>query len=341
MTAVLALPAYTMNGIYKELQKQFGSNVQNYVVAARTAQGYAELAASTQEQRLDVVKRWQATQLELHKEKERVKHDNSNSSSCVFLRMKNATHGNLEEKRKNKLHEAPTQAKRESSSQTKPTEGTPVPPQPFVSANSLAHADTSTFEEAIESSVKATSRGDAGQDALIERAIRASVLELRAATKAGDQDQAVQRAIEASVAEATRARKTYPRGNKSASPIPDDGLRLALQRSLSYQPPAEVHTNNQLDDSGIGTGDDDLKPGFNKPKAVEVEAQSDDEAQLKEAMEQSRLDHEQHVKALEKERMDEETVLEYIKKQSLLEDDYRRSFASKANVTPKEDTGGL
>ncbi|KAL8748318.1 MAG: hypothetical protein Q9184_007399, partial [Pyrenodesmia sp. 2 TL-2023] len=263
-------------------------------------------------------------------EKERVKHDNSNPSSCVFLRMKNATHANLEEKResptKNKLHEAPTQAKRESSIQTQRTKGTSGPPQPIVYADSLAHADTLTFEEAIQSSVKATSRGDAEQDALIERAIRASVLELHAATKAGDQDRAVQRAIQASVAEATRAREAYPKGNRSAPTIQAAGLRSALQRSLTHQPSVEAHANVELDDSEARTGDDDQKPGLTESKAVEAEAQcDDDEAQLKKAKEQSRLDHEQHVKFLERERTNEDTVLEYIKKQSLLEDDYKRS----------------
>lgn len=335
-----------MNGIYKELQKQFGSNVQSYIVAARTAQGYEEVAVSTQQQRLDVVKRWQATQLELHKEKDRVKHDDSNLSNCVFLRMKNGTHANLEEKmkdaQKGKSYKAPMQAKREYSSHRKFTETTPVPPQPFVSADSLAHADTATFEEAIQSSVRATSRGDAEQDTLIERAIRASVLELRAASKAGDQDKAVQRAIQASVAEATRAREAYPKSNQSASPTSDDGLFMALQRSLSYQPSAEVDASNELDDSGVETGDDNVKPGFKEPQAVEVKIQSEDhETNLNEAIEQSRRDHEQHVKTLEKERTDEETVVEYIKKQSLLEEEHRLSLALKANATPKEGSRRL
>ncbi|KAL8899916.1 MAG: hypothetical protein Q9207_005949 [Kuettlingeria erythrocarpa] len=344
--AVFALPAYTMNGIYKELQKQFGSNVQSYIVAARTAQGYEELAASTQQQRLDVVKRWQATQLELHKEKDRVKLDDSNSSNCVFLRMKNGTNANHEEKmkdaQKRTSEKAPMQAEREYSSHRESTERTPASPQPFVSADSLAHADTATFEEAIQSSVRATSRGDAEQDALIERAIRASVLELRAASKAGDQDKAVRQAIQASVAEATRAREAHPKSNQPASSTSDDGLLLALQRSLSYQPSAEVHASNELDESGVDIGDDIVKPRFTDSHAVELRIQSeDDEMHLKEAIEQSRRDHEQHVKTLEKERTDEETVVEYIKKQSLLEEKHRRSLALKANVAPKQDSRGL
>lgn len=326
-----------MNGIYKELQKQFGSSVPNYIVAARTAQGYEELATSTQQQRLDVVKRWQATQLELHNEKERVKHNTSNPPNCVFLRMKNATHSNVEEKRNNarkgKLHKAPTHSKHESSARRKGAETMAAPPL-SVSASSLEHADTSTFEEAIQSSVKATSRGDPEQDALIERAIRASVVELRAASKAGDEDQALQRAIQASVAEASEARKAIPTRNTLAPSVSDDGLRLSLQRSLSYHPSAGVHTEDELDEPGLETGEEDVKSAFEEPKGTRV--QSDDhDIQLKNAMEESRLDHEQQVKDLEKGRTEEQVVLEYVKKQSLLEEEHRRSLASKANATPE------
>lgn len=333
----MALPAYTMNGIYKELQKQFGSNVQNYIIAARTAQGYEELAASTEQQRLDIVKRWQATQLELHKEKQRIKHAGPTPPNCVFLRVKNAAHSSLEERRKHakngRLHKAPTQAKRGSSARRK-SEEMAAGPQPLVSGDSLAHADTATFEEAIQSSVKATSRGDPQEDALIERAIRASVLELRKASRTGDSEEAIQRAIQASVAEAAQAKKANPVGSESDSPDADDGLRLSLQRSLSYHPSAEVHADDEPDDSGVETGYEDDVASATPPKANQSET-GDDDAHFHKAMEQSRLDHEQKLKDLEKERTEEEIVLEYIKKQSLREEEHRRSLASKASATPK------
>lgn len=316
-----------MNGIYKELQKQYGSSVQNYIIAARTAQGYEDVAGSTQQQRLDAVKRWQATQLELHKEKEGLKHDASNPSSCVFLRIKNATHYSLEERKQHakggKLHKDPkhgSSARRESAGTT-PASG------PSVSAESLLHVDSSTFEEAIQSSVKATSRGDSQEDALIERAIRASVTELRAASKTGDKDEAIQRAIHASVAEAAEARRTSTKGNGSDSPVSDGGLRLALQRSLLCHPSAEIHADDGLKDPGVESGnDEDPEPAVEHPKAAQIEADDDNE-HLEKALEQSRLDHEQSQRDLEKQRTEEEIVMEYIKKKSLLEEEHRRSLA--------------
>lgn len=47
-----------MKGIYKELQKPFGANVQNYIIAARTAQGFEELQSCTADEHADIISRW-------------------------------------------------------------------------------------------------------------------------------------------------------------------------------------------------------------------------------------------------------------------------------------------
>jgi hypothetical protein len=36
-----------MKGVHKEVQKLFGSNVQNYIIASRAAQGYEEWLQSS------------------------------------------------------------------------------------------------------------------------------------------------------------------------------------------------------------------------------------------------------------------------------------------------------
>ncbi|KAL9001582.1 MAG: hypothetical protein Q9188_005448 [Gyalolechia gomerana] len=240
--AVFSLPAYAMTGIYKELQKQVGSGVQNYIMAARTAQGYEDLVASSQQERLDVVKRWQATQIELHKEKQQLKVNHMHPPECVFFRAKNGAQSSLEEKRNHtrsgKLHKATVHAM-DGSSARKKSAGTFTTSRHSASGDQLAQADSSTFEDAIQQSVEATSRGDPQEDAMIERAIRASVLELRAASDKGDGNQAIQRAIEASVAEAARVRAAMLSSNETAASISDEDLNLALQRSLSLHASAE------------------------------------------------------------------------------------------------------
>ncbi|KAI9167841.1 Sterol 3-beta-glucosyltransferase UGT80B1 [Paramyrothecium foliicola] len=56
--ALFSIPAYFMKGVHKEVQKLFGSNVQNYIVASRVAQGYEEWLQSSDEERQDVISRW-------------------------------------------------------------------------------------------------------------------------------------------------------------------------------------------------------------------------------------------------------------------------------------------
>ncbi|KAL8913269.1 MAG: hypothetical protein Q9171_001916 [Xanthocarpia ochracea] len=326
--AFMSLPAYTFSGIYKELQKHFGSSVQNYIVAARMAQGYEDLAASTEHQRLDVVKRWHAAQIALHKERDQHKlcgpHQQFN---YVFLRVKNATHATLEERKKKTKREKSqkdTELPTHGASAREHDENMTSSPQQRAFSSDLRHTDSATFEEAIEQSVKATSHGNPEEDAMIERAIRASVMELQAASKSGDENRAIQKAIQASVAEATKARETTVTGNDSAPPDHEARLELALQRSMSLQPKRE---------DGIGLGDDDSG------------VDTDDDENIKTALERSKSDYQkppqleeqlpEKEKQLDRARTEEEIVLEFVKKQSLLEDDYRRSLASTADTASK------
>lgn len=57
-------------GIYKELQKHFGSSVQNYIAAARTVQGYEDWKTADQVERLEVIRLWREIQPEIAAEKE-------------------------------------------------------------------------------------------------------------------------------------------------------------------------------------------------------------------------------------------------------------------------------
>jgi hypothetical protein len=63
--ALWGVPGYVMKGVHKEVQKMFGSNVQNYIIASRTAQGYEEWLQSSDAERQDVMERWQLIQKHL------------------------------------------------------------------------------------------------------------------------------------------------------------------------------------------------------------------------------------------------------------------------------------
>ncbi|KAL9595221.1 MAG: hypothetical protein Q9179_005060 [Wetmoreana sp. 5 TL-2023] len=328
-----------MSGIYKELQKHFGSSVQNYIVAARTAQGFDELAASTQQQRLDVLKRWQTTQIELHKEKQRVKDNSSHQSDCVFLRIKNATHSGLEERKAHIKNGKLQKMSRLSAQVPSFRKESSVRPDLRTSANELAHADAATFEEAIQQAVQATSRGNPQQDITIERAIRASITELREASKNSDENQAVLRAIQASVAEATRAREAMADTDRRSIADQGEELRLALQQSVSSSVIPDDSIHHVFNDSGVDTDDEDglLKSALEQSKSAHHQSSQGD-LELQKAMEESRLTHENHATDLERERTEEEIVLEYMKKQSLLEEKHRRTLASRADAVSGSNT---
>ena len=58
MAAILGVPAYTYKGIYKELRKSRGKPVQEFIIAARTADGLEDWTASTAEEREQILSRW-------------------------------------------------------------------------------------------------------------------------------------------------------------------------------------------------------------------------------------------------------------------------------------------
>ena len=53
---------HTMKGVHKEMQKLFGSNVQNHIVASRVAQGYEAWLQSSDTEKQTVIDRWKLIQ---------------------------------------------------------------------------------------------------------------------------------------------------------------------------------------------------------------------------------------------------------------------------------------
>ena len=214
---------------------------------------------------------------------------------------------------------------------------------PFVGRSREPKATTSTsdsgdFEEAIKTAVAATSRGNPEEDAMIERAIRATVTELQIAAKDGDSGDAIQRAIQASVAEAAQARQdelsspTADRSNEAGDY--DEQLKLALQRSLqenSKPDQPNVLANADFDDSGIDTDDDEnIKAAIQRSKTMPIAdppVGSPKDEDIQKVIELSKKEHDQ---GLSKSKTEEEIVLEYVKKQSLAEEQHRRAAAARA-----------
>ena len=67
LAAILGVPGYTYKGIYKELRKSRGKNVENFIIAAREADGLEDWQASTALEQDHIVSRWHEVQTELRK----------------------------------------------------------------------------------------------------------------------------------------------------------------------------------------------------------------------------------------------------------------------------------
>ncbi len=207
--AFWGIPGYTFRGIYKEIQRHFGSSTENYIIAARTAQGYEDLMNSSPQEHAEIIRKWKLMQEDIRK------------ARLTFAEETHETINEFKVKRQQTL-ELNKQHRQEKKKQEKEKEGHHTPDKHghlhrHFSFPRLHHSHTHPgapkedakpmdYEEAIQTSVRATSQGDPEQDELIERAIRASVDELVSAQKAQvEYQEALQRAIQASIAETRKA----------------------------------------------------------------------------------------------------------------------------------------
>lgn len=305
-------------------------------MAARTAQGYDECSRSTEDERLDAVRRWHDIQLELGKEKHQVKHHKT-PPPCRFLKTRHSSYDDKKAALGKRAQKKVSKATKGNSTAPE-VEPAPTPLQhaqtyPKVSS---AHPESSEYEEAIKMTIATTSKGNLDEDALIEKVLRASLAELQRASQDGDEDEALRRAIQASVAEAAQSRHH----NKEDL----EQLYAALHSSVHQSSPlARSQTDVadvDFDDSGVDTDDDkNIKIALESSKKLHDAGHRDKD--LQRALDESKKLHEEHEKGLEKQMTEEEIVLEYVKKQSLAEEKFRQSSEAAQQENPiRLDRGG-
>jgi len=340
VAAIWGLPAYTFKGIYKELQKHHGASVQNYIIAARTSQGFDEWNKSSQAERIDAVRQWQAIQLELGKEKQQVKH-NKMPPPCRFLKTR---HMSFDEKKKlaedkKKLKKDSSATGRKHSEPDTASFDTSLKHAHTYPRPSSGHSEDVDFEEAIQQSIAATSKGNPEEDAAIERAIRASVQELQHAAEEADGEGALRSAIQASMAEANRAHS----GHNNAPHGHPEQLEAALHQNIQ-QRPSLGKTQTKIaeldfDDSGVDTDDDEnIKAALESSRKLPSSEYQDQE--LERALAESKMLHDEHAESLNKAKTEEDIVMEYVKRQSLAEDAFKKSSGAQKPQLDKQDSHG-
>lgn len=280
-----------------------------------------------------MVGRWQSIQVEIEKEKQHTRLGIFQDRHCYLKSTIKDRKRQCAEKKKNKRS---TQSKDDLHSPNAIPES-----HPFIHQQSAGTgAASADFEEAIHTSVAATSRGNSDEDKMIEKAIRASVLELKLASEEGDHADALQRAIQASVTEASQFRKTDsskpPANGSIEAGVNDEELEATLHRNVSQQFSSGSSPNLaaiDFDDSGVDTDDDgNITAAIERSRSTKTSgpkaAQQTDE-DLEKAIELSKETKEEHEQILSKSNTEEEIVLAYVKRQSLAEEQHKSSIITK------------
>lgn len=334
--ALVSLPAYSIQGAYLSLRNRFAKSVDNYIAASRVIQGGEEYDAATPEEREAVLAQWN-----------RIKFDLRN---FYALKLKEAKDGKEKERSPALFASAEDRALVEApASHVEIAEL--LAPHPGDSGTSRlglkakdswkrSHVDVKVpprnqdeeFEHAIQASVRETSRGDAEEDARVERAIRQSVKSVRKAHTAGQpastSDTGVppvaelagstgevdlqiteaeyQELIEKAIQQSMAADKNAP------LPEDDEDLRRVLERS-------KTDMNVPEEDR-----DEELRRAIEESRAAPGPADEDEE--LRKAIEASEREEKDRERREKTEKTEEDIVLEYVMKQSLQEEEYRRAM---------------
>ncbi|KAK3111002.1 hypothetical protein LTR53_014143, partial [Teratosphaeriaceae sp. CCFEE 6253] len=341
--AIFGIPGYTMKGVYKEMQKRFGSSVQNYIIAARTAQGYDERQASTAEERAEIVGRWQELQRDLKKKRnpdeivKEILEEQRRKKHEMLLRLRERVGSDCEDEGASTTTAGGSRWKsammpgrsRSGAASTSQGSGTAS----AQDAQQLAHSRTATrpgedevedeeLKEAIRRSVQETSRGDAGEDAEVARA------------------------MEASMAEVERARTQRSGDAMDPLEVPlDDELERALAASLKEHRGLRAESEDKWDRAPDAEEDEGYETTKSRPRcpppalpsrqstAYGSDSQSTvyDGGHLAGTTREEYQQQGQHADSkTQQERTEEEVVLAYVKKQSLLEAQHRREAAGAA-----------
>jgi UDP:flavonoid glycosyltransferase YjiC (YdhE family) len=324
--AFFAIPGYTMKGVYKEMSKHFGSSVQNYIIAARTAQGYDEWNASSVEERRDIVARWKHMQKDIKKkrnmdelvkeildEKKKKLNQGWGEARSRYSAVRMASMGQF-----NRSSEIPGYEDSQSAALAAEAEGATLDHAQTYQGPQRNVLDHDELDDAIRQSVQETSKGDPYEDAAVERAIRASMTELQKARAerpqqqvADTEDEDLQLALAQSASEAQDQGKSQVVHDEELERVLAQSLRdhrRELGGSTAEEDDDEYHQPIQMVDSSA-----DQPPAYD-PGHLSGTTQEQYEA------EQSEHPGEK----TQQEKTEEQIVMEYVKKQSLLEQQHQK-----------------
>jgi hypothetical protein len=343
-TGFSGIISHTTKGVHKEVQKLFGSSVQNYIVTSRVAQGYEEWLQSSDAEKQDVIVQWKLIQKYPKK-----KH---NPDEIV--------QGVLEAQRKQNIEDAKARQNcghTASSAQSSSADALTLDPEGAILAMGGSQSPEELLKAAevnqtIPLSIQETSRRNAEDDTNMEWAIQETVSQLQSQ----QQEPADHQAEQENMRQAIASSETEVQRDASEALEYKKQLKQAMAQSLREQ----RHRGNDSEwESDIGLNDEDddgfeqvIKKSENMAgKAAAVTGRSPGVQQPSlynpghlAGTTQSEFEAQQQGLwggKTTQERMEEKIVMEYAKKQSLLEVHYQNKGKGRATAIEDKDDEDL
>jgi hypothetical protein len=330
--AMLGVLGHSMKGIHKEVQKMYGSNVQNYIVASRVSQGYEEWLTSSDAEKEDVIVRWKLIQKYLKKKR----------SPDEMVR------DVLEAQREMSIGGGRTESSAQSVNNTEVhsqdlgastciTGSSQSLVRPINTAESES-LEAMSLNGTIQTSVDDTARGDLEVDIVMAQSNQENTSRLQRERQEAAEEEILRQAMASSEAENQRYANEALQYEQELERVMEQSLREQRQQSSEN----EWELDMGLDD------DRTLKPERERatcgksavvPSSVQ-QLPSYDHGHLG-GMTQSEFEAQQPGEKTTQEKTEEEIVMEYIKKQSLLELQHRNKGKARAAATTDADDEDL
>ncbi|KAI8626708.1 hypothetical protein F5Y19DRAFT_214387 [Xylariaceae sp. FL1651] len=188
--AVWSIPAYTMAGVHAEIRTLFAQNAHSYIVASRISQGNEDFNNSSVEEREDIEVRWLSKKDNMKgfyalKQKEKGKLRDTSPSTPEHATASaeqldegpktgwlNTRNLSFDERKRFQEQKKAWKKKRAAGPYIEEDVAT-------ISTTDSTRELDDEFENAIQTAVQNTSRGDVVEDARIEQAIRSSIRFMR------------------------------------------------------------------------------------------------------------------------------------------------------------------
>ncbi|KAK6350284.1 hypothetical protein TWF696_006516 [Orbilia brochopaga] len=203
------------------------------------------------------------------------------------------------------------------------------------------------FEEAIQESVRLTSRGDPQEDQMVENAIRASLAEVVNQDSEEDDEMVLKRAITASLetaagdhdeehAEALRQAitRSLTEPLEPKQDVDEDELARAIEESkIAHQTPVAIEESGDLELAlHISRQEEEER---RRREEEEQHKQREDEEALRQALEISKQEEE----AKRREKEEEEVVMKYVMRMSIAEQKYKAVADNGSGAGPSSSQG--